>query len=759
MLGLVPVVFALAGESLGLPLSLRVTAPVGPVPKDRVVVHVSVLRESTEGPSVASKDMFMTNGEGRTELRVPPGQYIIRTEAAGFWAPDYPAHIASGTLPTAEVRMWPTNALMFDLRTETHEPPKELAIDFRGVPTVEEKIRVPAGFTTCKVLERRATCAVPAGRIDFRVMSIPPAPFIPEYFWDVENRGGERASLRSLSLVSGSSLIGYVRNENGEPAVGVNVDLKTPGGSEIPPSATTVGGVRANVPPRERRQSRLHATTNDRGFFQIRQAVPGEYRIVATDDSGASAHRTVTLDSERETALRDFLPLERPYQLEVAIDPPVPPDGDLWSIELVRITPLTSMLRYAVDYGGKAILDGVGRGQYNISVLSGRQKYFLEAFEVEEQPGPMQIKIPLLAVRGRITLGDKPLRATLIFGGDRGPRSVALESSETGEFKGVLPRQGDWIVQIEASDPPVHRRLWRVSVVAGISQEAEVNIQLKSARLKGRVVDETDSLVTDALITATPIASPEDSPTTFRVQTGLFDLAGMSPGMVALEAQTPDQRSSEPVAVTLGESEVDVTLVVSKPIELTGRVLSSASSQPIPGALLVAMAANKPLTGVGMQRTDEEGRFKLRLPPHTVVTNVAYWADGYSLDMTRAAVRANAEVILLASAIGGTLTVTLPGADEMKGSVPVIVRGGAAMPAGGLASLRPEDRRLTLEPASSPVVIPNLAPGEYALCSMDANGFQLGLSPKVGSNCSYGVLPPGGELALSLSMNRNQASR
>src|SRR5688572_19549537 len=47
----------------------------------------------------------------------------------------------------------------------------------------------------------------------------------------------------------------------------------------------------------------------------------------------------------------------------------------------VRIAPVTSMARYTADHAGKTILDGVGRGQYNLYVLAGRQKYFFDAFE------------------------------------------------------------------------------------------------------------------------------------------------------------------------------------------------------------------------------------------------------------------------------------------------------------------------------------------------------------------------------------------
>lgn len=751
-----PILFVLTGQSLTLPMSVRVSAIALPPAKNNAVVHVSVWPHSTNGPPLASKHLVITNGEGRTDLRVPAGQYLIKIEAPGFWAPDYPINVSSTETPAADLRLWPTSELTFELATESHKPLplNELTMQFRGAPTIEEKVRVPAGRTMCRVVERRATCVVPVGRIDFQVTSTPPAPaLIPEYFWDVEHRLRDQALLRRLRFVSGSSLIGYVRNEGGEPAAGARVELRTPTGRQIEPTATGFGTAEPNIHAPEERQSRLYATTNQRGFFQVRQPLPGEYRVVATDENGASAQRTVILDADRETALGDFLGLERPYELDVTIDPPVSPDGGLWSIELVRLVPVTSMARYAADDAGKALLDGVGRGQYNIYVLSGPQKYFVDAFEVEDQPGPLQIQIPLVAVRGKITLGNNPLRARLIFGGENAPRSVPLESTETGEFKGMLPQQGDWVVQIEASDPSVHRRLRRVSVIPGISNEAEVNIRLKDARLRGRVVDEAGDLVADALITLSPVVSPEDSTTHFKAETGLFELAGMSPGIVALEAETPDQRSSEPVAVTLGELEADATLVVTKPTELMGRVVSSTSSHPIPGAMLFATAANKPLTGAGLRNTDGEGRFSLRLPPKTAVTTVAYWADGYSLDITKATGGTNSETVLFASPLGGTLIVTMPDSEEMNQSMPVVVRGGAAMPPRALATIRPEDRR-TFDLANSRVTIPNLAPGAYALCTMDTKAFLFGLSPMVGPDCSSGILLPNGELTLSLSANR-----
>lgn len=757
---LLPVFLTLTGHTVTIPISVRATMMALPASKDGVVVQVSVVQQDSKGAVLVAKHLVVNRREARTEFQVPPGRYIVKAEAAGLWAPDYAIHIAPGDTPAADLTLWATNDMTFEVVTEGHEPATELIVQFRGAPTAEERVRVPYGFATCKVLERRAICSVPAGKLDLRVMSAPSAQaFIPEFFWDVDNRLGGRAAPLRLALIKGASLIGYVRNEKGAPAVRASVELKTPGGMRIRSPASTGGSGPQDVGSDEQ-LSRLRATTNQRGFFQIRRPTPGEYLVVATGEDGTSSQRAVSLEVGRETALSDFLVLESPYQVEVTIDPPVHPAGDPWSIELLRIRPVTSVMRYTADHNGAAVLDGIGRGSYNITVHVGSEKYFLDAFEVEGQPGPLQIKIPLVSVKGKISLGGKPLRARLIFGGELGPRSVSLESSETGHFGGVLPRKGDWDVQIEASDPPVHRRLRRVSVVTGNSHEAEVDIQLQDARLKGRVVDDAGNLVGPALVNVTPVASAEDTVMQFRTdEAGTFELNGLSPGAIlALQANTPDQRSSDIIAVTLGETESDATLVVAKPSELTGRVLSSASTRPLPGAKLLAMAANRPLTGAGVRTTDVEGRFSLRLPPKTVSATVGYWAEGYSLDYVQAQVGTDAETALFLSPVGGTLSVTLAEPTAMEGYLPVVVHRGAVLPPRALATMRPENRAVAPDSANPRVVVvPNLAPGEYVLCSMDSKAFYLGLSPSIGENCSSGVLSPGGELMLSLS--EKQASQ
>jgi hypothetical protein len=748
--------FLLYAQTAVVSVPIRITV-VGPSVPERLEIRLSV-RQLSNDVAPSARNLVVINGEAQSELSILPGDYAIEAEAAGFWAPPYSLKVTPGQAATADLKMWVTNDLIFDVSTPRKLAAHELVIQFRAAPPATENVSVPVGIVSCPILERRATCSLPAARLDLRVLAAgrsASSAFTPEYLWDVDNRSRQKASV-SLSLVTGSSLIGYVRNEKGDPAIGARVQLRTPGGGQIVPAASTLAG---RPPSSDAHERGIGATTNHRGFFQMKFVTPGDYRLVASnEEGGASGQMTVAVDPDRETVLGDFLPLERPYQVPLTIDPPVHGDAEHWSISLLRLTPVTNELRYTTGDDGFALLD-LGRGAYTITVLASGQKFFLQSFEVDEQPGPLSIKIPMVQVVGKVSLGGKPIQARLIFGGERGPRSVTMESNEVGGFSGVLPQEGDWQVQVEALSPPVHRRLRRVNVARGSSGKAEVEIQLKNSRLNGRVVGDDGKLVGNALVKMIPFNSPEDSAMQFAADdTGTFELAGLSPGVLTLEAQTPDLRSSDPVVVTLGDDAAEVTLVVGDRSRLAGRVLSAVSSQPLAGASIIALRfVNKPMTATGPVRTDAEGRFELLLPPKTVSVSIAYWADGHSLNMMEVGIAPTTETVLLSSPVGGTLTVTLPKTQSGDSSLPVVVHKGAVLPPRALATIRPGPRP---SPDGAPVTIADLAPGSYSVCTMDIRAFQLGYLPTVAPDrCSSGVLTPGGTLNLSMPDKAEQASR
>jgi hypothetical protein len=738
------------GTATAVPVALQVSVPP---PANRVLVRVLIAAPDGRA-SVATKELLVTTGNARSELHVPPGDYIVTTEAAGFWSPPHPIQVAGGARPAVvAIRMWRTadRALEWTLAPQ---PPRTVHVQFRGVPESDESTRVPDGLVECPVGERLATCALPIGALDLRVMATAASGliFTPEYFWSVEHRASQHVPRMKVSFVAGSSVIGYVRDENGKPALGATVELRTPSGRPIEQATSRPSPEEQSIPP-DRSVSHLRATTNARGFFQIRQAPPGEYRTTASAKRQLTAQTMVTLQADRETALRDFLSLETPYPVRLTIDPPRNFDGDNWFVSLQRMTPVTGEMHYTAGDDGTAMLE-MGRGSYALGVLSGGQKYFMDSFEVDQRPGPLHIKIPLVSVTGTIKLGGTPLAARLTFGGERGKNSVAMDSDERGEFSGTLPREGDWVVQIDAAAPTVHRRLKAVAVTKGDSDRAFVKIDLGDGRLKGRVQDESGRPVGHALVTVTPFDAPEDSLAQFIAdETGTFELNGLSPRRtLGLQAETPDRLSSDTVPVILDEGVTETTLIVSRPRRLAGRILAAASSQPVPGATIAAMRSlHRPLSMAPRRTTDIEGRFDVPLASAATSTSVAYWADGYPLHLAEVSSASGEDIVLVLSPAGGTLKVTLSQPLGTDGTVPVIVHRGAAMTPHGLATIGPR-REAGLEQLGSPsIVLANLAAGDYALCRTEAKGFQMGqpvwVDPK---NCSHGALAPGGELTLAL---------
>lgn len=723
-------------------VSIRVTCARGPLDV-RAIVRIYADADSKR----PLKELVVGPSPNHAELTLPDGDYVLSTEAPGLWGPSQKFRVGENQARVLNVTLWPTSDVLFDVKTSSSELVKDLVVQFRGTPA-SGSAPIPGGVLRCAVVKQRAPCALPEGTLDIRITGVggpSSPPFMPDYFWDINTR--LRNAALSVVPTMGSTLVGYVRTTKDEPARGIRVKLASPTGDPIPANTTTVGDRKRPDPPLD-----LGVSTNERGFFQIRQITPASYRVVAVGENGTSGQASVVIDPNRETALRDFLVLEKPYQISLSIEPPLSPSGSPWAVSLLRTRPSQDEVRYTAASDGTVLVDA-GRGHYNLAVVADGAKYFTDSFDVDEQPGPIRIELTLVKVKGSVTIGGKPLRAEVIFGGARAARSIPLVADDTGEFSGTLPNAGDWIVEVNASDANVHRRLRKVSVVKQPSGIAEVNINLSDGRLRGRVVGNDDRAIARALINLSPFDSPEDSSWQVTTDdTGGFFLAGLSAGVLTVHAVAPTGDQSAPIEVAVkADEESAVTLIVTDPDRLVGHVVSSVV-QPVPAASVVVLrGAGRPLGIARSTGTDPEGRFELKLPPKMGSASVAYWANGYSLELVNVAVGRSADEILVATTDGGTLAVTLPGPTPTDGPLAVVVHNGVAIPALGLATVRRGGPMLTLEGSTPHLTIANLAPGDYSLCGMEMKALQRGLSPTVDPRvCSSGQLLPGGMLTLSL---------
>ncbi len=76
---------------------------------------------------------------------------------------------------------------------------------------------------------------------------------------------------------------------------------------------------------------------------------------------------------------------------------------------------------------------------------------------IEQRVQEERITIPVVPVRGRLTLGDKSLEGVLVFGGVRGKVAIKVWTDDHGRFECTLPREGTWNVTVGSLDPTLKR--------------------------------------------------------------------------------------------------------------------------------------------------------------------------------------------------------------------------------------------------------------------------------------------------------------
>ena len=663
-------------------------------------------------------------------LPLEPGVWHVRVVSPVLWIPERTLNVVAGVVHTPRLTLWPSTTLDATWRGRAPAP-AELMVHFRGAPSVPGSVRVPEATAVCPLQERRVTCRLPASRLDLRFVVL---GMIPEYFWDVDLPPG-KTSFGGLRMERGASLIGYVQQAEGDDAEGVTVELQSPNGKAIAAAGTT---------------RTLRVTSNRRGFFQFRQAPAGRFRVVAGDGRGSVAASEVEVESEHESALSAPLLLEEPYVLDVSIDPPRAPRDQTWTLVVLRRSPFQTSRRFELPESGMMRLENIGRGQYLLEVSAGGQKWASHGVEIDAEPGPLQIQIPVLDLHGTVSLGGEPLAARLSFGGRSGEQVLIFESDDEGEFEGHLPRAGAWHVHVFSEDPPVESVLQKVQVDTGVDgSSATVQIELQAGRLTGRVVDE-QGRGQRGYVNLTPLAAGDqffDQVTTD--STGRFDAGGLSFGDYAIRAHAGG-RQSRSVVVSLSEARdsAEVSLTVSGGLDVPGRIFSAATGQPVAGARILAFPADQRRTLLTPTFSDAEGRFELRLPPEARAAILFYSAEGHALEMARRACTGGEELVLSVAPQGGRLALTLP-ESTAPALVPALVRNGAVMGVGALSSLLRASGTAVADGAAT--LLEGMAPGEYALCLVDRQVEATSLAVSVdGARCATGWLGPGGELSLAL---------
>lgn len=674
---------------------------------------------------------------GEREIPLPPGDWEARFEAKGFWSETVTvsSQLAS---TTSRVRVFPSASLQGKVVLPAGEKP---------LPALTVRLQPPFGpgqekdlaiALSCPMQDGKLACEVPAGRFDIRLRA--EAGFAPVYLWDFPIPGGKETDLGEIVLRRGASVSGWVQTADASP-LSRECQVKLGPVSAEPDQLGTEDRLAKTA---------FEAKPDEKGFFQIVGVPPGQYEVTAVQPGFAPTRvRPIDVRPELESQVIERLVLDRPVIFELALDPPMEPYGHLWRIEMVRRSDPSEV--GSETHIGSATADGIWKspgiapGTYEVTVLGDlKSVWHRESVEVRKGQPRLEIRLPVLFVKGTVHLGDEPLAATLWLGDKKGGR-VRFDSDERGRFSGVLPGEGEWVPWIDSEE--IKTTLDPVEIRAPQGKdEATVDLVVPDTTLTGQVVGEDGKPVPAAQVTVAPLSDKRRRGSSLKSgEDGSFTVRGLLPGRVSIHATQGDDLKSDYVETAIPEEGEgpDLRLVLRRQRTFQGRVVSATGG--VPGAVVTAWTpfGGKATASMAESVTGPDGRFEVALPPDAVLLNLLVMPPGHALRLTTVLAPQGQSVEIPVERQGGTLVIEMPA----KGPSPLLVHGGTFT----FPDLLKRWARLQGAPASNParLTLPNVSAGSYSLCvgAAAVSRLQEGAEPPAAS-CAGGALPPHGELLL-----------
>jgi hypothetical protein len=439
-----------------------------------------------------------------------------------------------------------------------------------------------------------------------------------------------------------------------------------------------------------------------------------------------------------EASLARPLLLSAPRPLTVTVDPPLDPWLKQWRIELaVQRTPqyYEPLADALFAPNGAYRSEPLHAGHYDVRI-SGQDKSVWHRAEIDVDDSTETLFVPLRVapVRGTVRLGDKPLAATLWFGGQHNFPSLEMHSDDSGEFHGFLPqRDGDaWPVTIQSETPMAKRNFKEVKLRRRDDGALEADLRLDFTMLQGDVVEASGAPPAQAVMLN--ITSKEGEFIQPRTTAdGRFAVYGLPPGHYEVVASAY-KRESKPMDVEVqsdGEPPL-IRLVLLPNRELKGVVRSTFG--PVAGAKVIASSTDVPTSVVPIFDTDERGMFTAILPPGAEQLDVVVEPPGFALKLFHVKWDKR-QLVVPVTQTGGTLTI-----DGIAPSDALIRHAGATVRMHTLSAW------FAASSAGDRTSIVMLEPGMYSVCSVRDR-----------SACASGFLPASGTLELEVRKILKQA--
>jgi len=726
----------------GLEVRLRVHTPTLPPAAEIVVVghdadHVQTahpLRDRLVIPE-AREDVWVTcRGEGLWCPSVQPvsgvvrlavfGTMLVTAELAG---PGASWGVAEGTVQGV-----------------IEGDPRDQPIEFR------ERLAVRDG---------EITFVAPSTSLDLR-FAFPGCA--PVYRWGVEPSDGDEpvrsVNVGKIRLHPGPSLSGWVRRQEDDlPIAGATVTLA--------PISTAL-----QLAPLRR----WHGSSDERGFFQIHGLAPGTYRLEASADGRVPrVLDAVDLEEAAETVV-GTIALTPPIQVKVQLDPPRHPAGEAWTVSMrpVRASPHQRPLTVAANESGIAVISGLHPSEYYLQVSSQDGESLLTETREIVADEWLNLRVPVVAVHGRIELGGEPLEATVTLETGAGDK-VVLASDEDGEISGWMRRPDRaWLMATVRWNEAIWQRERTLEVLPSIGEDTmELEIEVPAGTVYGEVTDAEGRSRPGYPVVAWP-AGARSRLTEIRGETdqnGRFHLPGLEDTTYSIQAGGNGLPTSEVVAVDLSSGSLtsDVRLVV-----WPTRILAIAVTMDGEGV----GGASVSLDGFGRipigekQNTDGQGRARFEVP-EALDRAVITVAAPYRLLWSGCVPIIDDELALaLPTLPTGTVALRLWGRDDLPPAThgrAVLLTGDGGfieyesfvhwnrIRNGEKSSYRDEARMVqTLQ-------LPGMAPQGYGITWSGAPSWEIAARTCAGafSDVEWVMLAPGGEAELTFDVSAVQELR
>lgn len=693
-------------------------------------------------------------------LDLPPGQWRLSGELDGYWVESRQFEVGSSPVQLG-LDVWPAGRLEGRIvAEEDSEAVRWLQAFFRPVPGSASAEILSPGRSICEVApedgELLWNCLLPATKLDVR-FQVP--EFVPRYVWGVDVPVGEISDLGDLTLLRGAGVQGWVVDEEGN-RLGEDVELEL-----IPESE---GSIRDS----ERAQS-LRRTTrpNDRGFFQLAGVPPGRYRLEGRREGFAPSRVSVEVIPGQMTEVVDPpLVLHPPRALEGFVVPALHPSLDQWSVRLAQLDRAASRMSTLSDVqvaaDGSWSFPGLSPGRYLVTLLAPDEtKWLVETVDLEGEMAPLFLEVDPVSVEGEVTLGGVGLaEAELFFGGRFGAVRVDVATDEDGGYNAVLPRDGDWEVELFSEEPRIRRLFAKVEIVEPDDGGAvERDFHLPETFVFGEVVNEDGEPLGGALIEFKAAYSVELNTQEQAIQIrsrddGSFEIVGARPGPALIGGTAPDYYRIEAVDIEVLEDEDTgpLELVARREVAIPGLIGSAYGG--VAGAWIKATPVGPRNFGVGRVSSDPTGRFTLWVPVSTRELRLSVGALGFAFRMLRVPLPENGQPVgiqLLQES--GELTVTLPRrvlTPDLVSPMPFVFHNQSIENIHVLYQWAYEngvDFSIPEPGVPTTVTIPAVEPGNYRLCwvlQQEIPHVDNAVIPE--SRCTGGYLAPGGNLRLEL---------